>query len=76
MFTTEDRFLNLFNLSKLNSMKHVSRIPRRTYVKTKKNLCVESSRPRGFNRFTGLSRFRFKEFMERGILPGMYRASW
>lgn len=71
------RFSYLFDISKLTSLRHSVRFKQPPVeLHTRKATCVESGRTRGFNRFTGLSRFRLKEFMERGILPGMYRASW
>lgn len=72
----EDRFAHLFDLSKLSLLRTAVKYPRPAHVRTRKSLCIASNRPRGFNQFTGLSRFRMKEFMERGVLPGMYRASW
>lgn len=72
----ESRFEHLFDFSKIAQLKNTFVAPRRVNVRTRKSLCVASKRPRGFNQFTGLSRFRLKEFVELGILPGIYRASW
>lgn len=76
LITNTGPFGELFDLTKIFSLKSTVKIPRAVNARSKKATCVASGRTRGYNQFTGLSRFRMKEFMERGILPGMYRASW
>jgi ribosomal protein S14 len=63
-------------MTKIVALRSSIKIPRISNVRTRKVVCVASGRTRGFNQFTGLSRFKLKDFVERGILPGIYRASW
>lgn len=40
------------------------------------NRCALSGRARGYIRFFGLSRIKFRELAHKGLIPGVKKASW
>jgi len=41
-----------------------------------KNRCALTGRPRGYMRVFGLSRIKFREMANAGLIPGVRKASW
>jgi len=41
-----------------------------------RNRCNRCGRPRGYMRYFGLCRLCFREFANKGELPGVVKASW
>ena len=40
------------------------------------NRCHLTGRPRGYYRDFGLSRIKVREMAHKGLLPGVFKASW
>ncbi len=40
------------------------------------NRCSITGRPRGYMRFFGISRVTFREMANKGLIPGVKKASW
>ncbi len=40
------------------------------------NRCKLTGRPRGYMRIFGLSRVKFREMANQGLIPGVKKASW
>lgn len=40
------------------------------------NRCEYSGRARGYVRFFGMSRIKFREMARKGMLPGVRKSSW
>ena len=40
------------------------------------NRCQISGRPKGYYRDFGLSRIKLREMAHKGLLPGVFKASW
>jgi small subunit ribosomal protein S14 len=40
------------------------------------NRCNITGRPRGYMRFFGISRVTFREMANKGLIPGVKKASW
>ena len=40
------------------------------------NRCVITGRSRGYVRYFGLSRIKFREMAHKGLLPGVRKSSW
>lgn len=41
-----------------------------------KNRCALTGRPRGYMRVFGISRIKFREMANNGLIPGVRKASW
>ena len=41
-----------------------------------KNRCALTGRPRGYMRMFGISRIKFRELANQGLIPGVKKASW
>lgn len=41
-----------------------------------KNRCALTGRPRGYMRLFGISRIKFRELANQGLIPGVKKASW
>ncbi len=41
-----------------------------------KNRCSLTGRPRGYMRVFGISRIKFREMANNGLIPGVRKASW
>ncbi|MBX2846639.1 MAG: 30S ribosomal protein S14 [Saprospiraceae bacterium] len=41
-----------------------------------KNRCSLTGRPRGYMRTFGISRIKFREMANQGLIPGVRKASW
>jgi len=41
-----------------------------------RNRCALTGRPRGYMRVFGISRIKFREMANQGLIPGVRKASW
>lgn len=41
-----------------------------------KNRCALTGRPKGYMRVFGISRIKFRELANQGLIPGVKKASW
>ncbi len=64
-----------FEEKKLAFMK-LEKMPRDSNPIRVRNRCNLTGRPRGFYRKFGLSRIAFREMANKGIVPGVTKASW
>ncbi|MDH3004573.1 MAG: 30S ribosomal protein S14 [Candidatus Shikimatogenerans sp. JK-2022] len=51
-------------------------IPRNASKVRLRNLCKITGRARGYLRFFGISRIKFRELSSNGLIPGIKKASW
>ena len=54
----------------------LEKMPRDSNPIRVRNRCNLTGRPRGFYRKFGLSRIAFREMANKGIVPGVTKASW
>ncbi len=54
----------------------LQKLPKNSAPTRVRNRCVLSGRPRGFLRKFGLSRIAFRDAANRGLIPGVTKASW
>ena len=54
----------------------LDQLPRNASPVRLKNRCQITGRPRGYNRYFGLSRIMFREMALNGKIPGIVKASW
>lgn len=55
---------------------NLEKIPRDANPIRVRNRCNLTGRPRGYYRKFGLSRIAFREMANKGIIPGITKASW
>jgi small subunit ribosomal protein S14 len=54
----------------------LQKIPRNANLNRVRNRCELTGRPRGFYRDFKLSRNKFRELANNGLIPGVTKASW
>jgi len=54
----------------------LSRIPRNSNPIRLHNRCNLTGRPKGYMRQFGISRITFREMANKGLIPGVKKASW
>lgn len=54
----------------------LSRLPRNSSPVRLHNRCNLTGRPRGYMRQFGISRITFREMANKGLIPGVKKASW
>lgn len=54
----------------------LDKLPRNASPVRLRNRCKLTGRPRGYIRIFGLSRIKFRELAENGLIPGIKKASW
>jgi len=54
----------------------LSRIPRNSNPIRLHNRCSLTGRPKGYMRQFGISRITFREMANKGLIPGVKKASW
>ena len=54
----------------------LSRMPRNSNQIRLHNRCSLTGRPRGYMRQFGISRITFREMANKGLIPGVKKASW
>lgn len=75
----DPKFKHLWDKNKLESLQPPSYDFRHkpTWYPIRRKMCgVQYRNPRAITRTVGLSRYVFKQMLERGVLPGMYRTGW
>jgi len=61
---------------RLKCFEKISELPRDCSRVRIRNRCFLTARPKGHLRFFRMSRITFREFASRGLLPGVFKASW
>jgi len=62
--------------TKMKAQMDMQKLPRDSSPSRVRNRCIETGRPRGvYSRF-GLGRNKLREFVCKGIIPGLRKASW
>lgn len=59
-----------------DARKKLQAVPRNANPTRLRNRCAITGRPRGTNRKSGLSRIKFRELANNGLIPGITKASW
>jgi small subunit ribosomal protein S14 len=54
----------------------LQKLPRNASPVRKHNRCKLTGRPKGYMRQFGLSRVTFREMANKGLIPGVRKASW
>lgn len=54
----------------------LDKLPKNASPVRLKNRCGLTGRPKGFVRFFGISRVKFRELASAGKIPGVTKASW
>ena len=54
----------------------LQKLPRNAYPIRMHNRCKLTGRPKGYMRQFGLSRVTFREMANKGLIPGVTKASW
>ena len=54
----------------------LQKLPRNAADNRVRNRCVLTGRSRGFYRAFGLSRIKFRELANQGMIPGVTKSSW
>ena len=80
--TKRDALLEIINNSKLTEEERfaarlkLQALPRNSSPVRLRNRCLLTGRPRGVFRKFGLGRTKLREFVMRGEVPGVIKASW
>jgi small subunit ribosomal protein S14 len=67
---------NLSDEERLEARKKFQALPRNSSPVRLRNRCQLTGRPRGVYRKFGLGRSKLRDFVMRGEVPGMTKASW
>jgi small subunit ribosomal protein S14 len=54
----------------------LARMPKNSAAIRMHNRCSITGRPKGYMRDFGLSRIQFREMANKGLIPGVKKASW
>ena len=54
----------------------LQKLPRNASPVRKHNRCKITGRPKGYMRQFGISRVKFREMANKGLIPGVTKASW
>ena len=54
----------------------LQKLPRNAYPVRMHNRCKLTGRPKGYIRQFGISRVTFREMANKGLIPGVTKASW
>ena len=63
-------------LKKAGDWKGLDELPRNSSRVRLKNRCQITGRPRGYVRYSGLSRIMLRDMALNGKIPGLKKASW
>ena len=63
-------------LKESGDYKALDKLPKNASPVRLKNRCGLTGRPKGYVRFFGISRVKFRELASAGRLPGVTKASW
>lgn len=51
-------------------------LPKNSSAVRLRNRCALTGRPRGYMKIFGISRIKFREMANNGLIPGVRKASW
>lgn len=68
--------INLSDKDRWDAMQKLQDLPRDSSPSRRRNRCKLCSRPRAYNRLTGLCRLHMRIATINGMVPGMHKASW
>jgi small subunit ribosomal protein S14 len=63
-------------LKEAGNYEALDKLPKNASPVRLKNRCGLTGRPKGFVRFFGISRVKFRELASAGKIPGVTKASW
>ena len=61
---------------KSGNFEALQKLPRNSSAVRQRNRCLLTGRPRGYIRQFGISRVMFREMANKGLIPGVKKASW
>ena len=61
---------------KLQAIEALNKLPRNSSPARLRNRCQLTGRSRGYLRRFNLSRISFRELCSKGVIPGVFKASW
>ena len=68
--------VNISEDERWDAMLKLQALPRDSSPTRRRNRCKLCSRPRAYNRLTGLCRLHMRIATINGMVPGMHKASW
>ncbi|WP_212113272.1 30S ribosomal protein S14 [Candidatus Shikimatogenerans silvanidophilus] len=63
-------------LKKKKDYEGLQKLPKNSCPVRLRNRCFLTGRARGFIRFYGISRIKFRELASKGYIPGVKKSSW
>ncbi|MCY3998413.1 MAG: 30S ribosomal protein S14 [Flavobacteriaceae bacterium] len=63
-------------LKKAGDYQGLQKLPRNASPVRMRNRCALTGRPKGYMRQFGISRVKFREMANKGLIPGITKASW
>ncbi len=63
-------------LKKEGNWSELDKLPKNSSKVRMRNRCALTGRPRGYIRYFGISRIKFRELALEGKIPGVTKASW
>lgn len=63
-------------LKKTGDYNGLQKLPRNASPVRMRNRCTLTGRPKGYMRQFGISRVTFREMANKGLIPGVTKASW
>ena len=63
-------------LKEVGDYEALQRLPRNASPVRMHNRCMLTGRPKGYMRQFGISRVTFREMANKGLIPGVTKASW
>lgn len=63
-------------LKKAGDYNGLQKLPRNASPVRLRNRCTLTGRPKGYMRQFGISRVTFREMANKGLIPGVTKASW
>ena len=63
-------------LKKEGKWSELDKLPKNSSKIRMRNRCALTGRPRGYMRYFGISRIKFRELALEGKIPGVTKASW
>ena len=61
---------------RFKAQQKLSQMPRNSAITRVMNRCKITGRPKGYMRQFGISRVMFREMANKGLIPGVRKASW
>lgn len=63
-------------LKAAGDMEGLQKLPRNSSPSRRKNQCAFTGRTKGYLRDFGMSRIKFRELANEGMIPGVRKSSW